>query len=297
MLKKFFSFSRKERNGIIVLISIIIVLIIIPEIYPYIKKDNIVEYQGMKDEIIAFMDNLEDKPKKYKTIKSEKKYNKKTKPKFIGFNFNPNTLDSTGWIKLGFSPAQVRSILNYRNKANGFKSKNDLKKVYVISDSKFERLVPFINIPAIEKNSLIKESKSAKEIQIIVELNRADTAQLKLIKGIGSSYAKRIVKYRNLLGGFIAKEQLMDVYGIDQEKYNSLKAQICIDTTFVSTININVSEEKFIKRHPYLGKEKAKKIRDYKKVMGYIQNLDELIENKIFTEKEANKVKAYLVFD
>lgn len=119
------------------------------------------------------------------------------------FRFNPNTVSVEDLIRLGFSEKQARAIDNYRTKGGRFRRKADFAKSYVVADSVFRRLERFIDIPK-------------------VDLNRADSAALDALPGIGPWYAARIVSYRAELGGYSYPEQLMDIYRFDREKYDAL---------------------------------------------------------------------------
>lgn len=119
------------------------------------------------------------------------------------FRFNPNTVSVEDLIRLGFSEKQAQAIDNYRTKGGRFRRKADFAKSYVVADSVFRRLERFIDIPK-------------------VDLNRADSAALDALPGIGPWYAARIVSYRAELGGYSYPEQLMDIYRFDREKYDAL---------------------------------------------------------------------------
>ena len=119
------------------------------------------------------------------------------------FRFNPNTVSVEDLIRLGFSEKQAQAIDNYRAKGGRFRHKADFAKSYVVADSVFRRLERFIDIPK-------------------VDLNRADSAALDALPGIGPWYAARIVSYRAELGGYSYPEQLMDIYRFDREKYDAL---------------------------------------------------------------------------
>ena len=119
------------------------------------------------------------------------------------FRFNPNTVSVEDLIRLGFSEKQAQAIDNYRTKGGRFRRKADFAKSYVVADSVFRRLERFIDIPK-------------------VDLNRADSAALDALPGIGPWYAARIVSYRTELGGYSYPEQLMDIYRFDREKYDAL---------------------------------------------------------------------------
>ena len=119
------------------------------------------------------------------------------------FRFNPNTVSVEDLIRLGFSEKQAQAIDNYRTKGGRFRRKADFAKSYVVADSVFRRLERFLDIPK-------------------VDLNRADSAALDALPGIGPWFAARIVSYRAELGGYSYPEQLMDIYRFDREKYDAL---------------------------------------------------------------------------
>ena len=119
------------------------------------------------------------------------------------FRFNPNTVSVEDLIRLGFSEKQAQSIDNYRAKGGRFRRKADFAKSFVVADSVYRRLERYIDIPRLD-------------------LNRADSAALDELPGIGPWFAKRILEYRAELGGYSFPEQLLDIYHFDREKYDAL---------------------------------------------------------------------------
>lgn len=119
------------------------------------------------------------------------------------FRFNPNTADAEELQRLGFSQKQAAAIINYRAKGGRFARKADFAKSFVVADSVYRRLEPFIDIPR-------------------VDINKADSAALDALPGIGPYFAARILEYRTQLGGFRSTEQLMDIKYFDKEKYDAL---------------------------------------------------------------------------
>ena len=120
------------------------------------------------------------------------------------FRFNPNTASVEEFRRLGFSQKQAESIDAYRRKGGRFHRKSDFAKSYVVSDSIYRRLEAYIDIP-------------------LLDINVADSAALDDLPGIGGWYASRIIEYRGLLGGYSFKEQLMEIYRFDQQKYEALQ--------------------------------------------------------------------------
>lgn len=120
------------------------------------------------------------------------------------FRFNPNEVSVEDLMRLGFSEKQAQSIDSYRQKGGRFRRKSDFAKSFVVSDSIFRRLEPYIDIP-------------------LTDINHADSAAFDALPGIGPYFAAKMVEYRARLGGYSYPEQLMDIYHFDEEKFNSLK--------------------------------------------------------------------------
>ena len=131
----------------------------------------------------------------------------------------------------------------------------------------------------------------------VIELNQADTVSLKKIPGIASTYANRIVKFRKLLGGFYAIEQLKEVYGMTDERYQSLQQWFSIDPLHIVPLAVNRADFKALNRHPYITYEQTKALmqlrKQYKNHLKWtnIQLLEE------FTVEDLNRLKPYLSFD
>ena len=119
------------------------------------------------------------------------------------FRFDPNTVSLEDLVKLGFSEKQAQSIVNYREKGGRFRRKSDFAKSFVVADSVYKRLEPYIYIPKID-------------------INKADSAAFDSLPGIGPYFAAKMVSYRSELGGYSCKEQLMDIYNFDKAKYDGL---------------------------------------------------------------------------
>ncbi|MDR2815901.1 MAG: helix-hairpin-helix domain-containing protein [Proteiniphilum sp.] len=128
-----------------------------------------------------------------------------------------------------------------------------------------------------------------------ISLNEADTAQWKKIPGVGSAYASRIVKYRDLLGGFVAVEQLLEVYGIDQELFSRIVVYIESDGNF-RRIQVNRSEFGELLRHPYLNYKQVQAIMGLRRRKGDITSIRELSLLDEFTPEDVLRLEPYLEF-
>ena len=155
------------------------------------------------------------------------------------FRFNPNTVSLEDLMRLGFSEKQARSIINYRGKGGRFRRPSDFAKSFVVADSVFDRLEPFIDIPRID-------------------INKADSAAFETLPGIGPYFASKMVSYRTSLGGYSHPEQLMEIYHFDREKYDGLKDLItCSKPT---PYPIWTLSERDLARHPHISRDEAHSI-------------------------------------
>ena len=149
------------------------------------------------------------------------------------FQFNPNTASVEDLCRLGFSPKQAASIVEYRNKGGKFRRKSDFARSFVVSDSIYKRLEPYIDIP-------------------LIDLNLADSAAFDSLPGIGGWFASKMVEYRKELGGYSYKEQLMDIWKFDREKYDKLADLITIDTAYIKPYPLWTHPVDSLRLHPYI---------------------------------------------
>lgn len=149
------------------------------------------------------------------------------------FRFDPNTVSVEDLCRLGFSPKQAQAIDNYRQKGGRFRRKKDFAKSYVVADSVFRRLEPFIDIP-------------------LVDLNVADSAAFDALPGIGGWFATKMVEHRKALGGYSYKEQLMDIYRFDQEKFDGLKDLITVSQENAVPYPLWTLPADSLRAHPYI---------------------------------------------
>ena len=209
------------------------------------------------------------------------------------FNFDPNHLPDETWKKLGLSDKQIRIIKKYESKGGKFYKSEDLKKIYSISEKQYLSLAPYINIPG--KKPQFVNRISEKKAELIIEINTADSLELIKLKGIGPAFVKRIINYRNLLGGFINKNQLLEVYGFDKEKLGLIVAQITLDSSKIMKININTCSLNELKKHPYIKFNIANAIVNYRKKHGNYLNLYDIKNSDIINQEVYLKILPYLI--
>ena len=161
------------------------------------------------------------------------------------FMFNPNTASHDDLQRLGFSEKQASALVNYRNKGGIFRRKSDFAKSFVVADSVYRRLEPYIDIP-------------------LLDLNTADSAAFDGLPGIGGYFANKIIEYRTRLRGYSYKEQLMDIYRFDKEKYDALHDLVTVDISTSTPYPLWSLPEDSLAKHPYIGWHAAHGISVYK---------------------------------
>ncbi len=145
----------------------------------------------------------------------------------------------------------------------------------------------------------VQESRQVKISQrqkTIVEINTCDSASLEALPGIGPVLSVRIIKYRNLLGGYSSADQLKEVYGLSEETYDLIKDRVAVDTTYIKKIIINSADYKQLIRLPYFERYEVSAILKYRELKGRLGSMDDLVENKLITADKVAKVRPYLEF-
>jgi len=303
IIRDYLTFNKRERNGVFVLLTLIVLLIVYlnvsdrlikPETVDFTKFEQQIDSLNTQKEEAAFADNAP--LKKYASHESEKSSHIKT----ARFNFNPNNLPDADWKRLGLSDKQIKTIKNYESKGGAFRKKEDVKKMYCIKEELYNSLEPYIQIPQDNKAAAAvaptKTVTAAPTAIVVIELNSADSALLTTIKGIGAFYAKTIIKYRNSIGGFYAKEQLMEVWKFDKEKYDGIEKFISVDAAQIKKININACEAAALK-NPYLSWNMANAIVNYRKAHGKFKTIDDIKKTDLVDDETLRKIAPYLTLE
>ena len=299
-MKNYFYFSRGQKIGIAVLLCLIVLLLAANRLLPgMMKKENRVEDSSFLQEVAAFKASLKDKE-----VVEYKKKNDFPEKKL--FKFDPNALDSTGFVSLGIRPKIARNIVKYRSKGGKFRQPHDFSKIYGLSESQFNELLPYIVIAEEVKRAEgvregqgvdFEKKEDAEKPVLLVELNAADTAELKKIRGIGPVFSCRIVEYREKLGGFADKNQLKEVYGIKPEIYDQIEEYVSVDTQTINKIPINTASVERLVKHPYLRFYAAKAIYDQRRKLKKLTSADDLKNLKDLPEETLEKILPYLSFE
>jgi competence protein ComEA len=170
-LENYFTFTRREKNGIIVLISATIIVLLVAEVYPFLKPVRQTDNSAYEAEIKAFQKQFSDsqsilgtiatqgtnkdtleRPNSRKGHQSPLKTLAETKSEFY---FDPNTIGVKEWVQLGFTEKQAMVIEHYKQSGGVFHKPQDIKKLYVMSEENYERLLPYVKI--VKQNKMKEE--------------------------------------------------------------------------------------------------------------------------------------------
>ena len=300
-LNNYFVFTKREYNGLLALLT----LLLAATVFPFIHA----KYESDKENITI---NEQAILQKLSLINEEKEYSSghyfAAKKDRIGignryqlFDFDPNRIGIVQWQKLGLSTKQASAIINYVHKGGRFYKAEDLQKMYTITVQKYQELLPFVKFEEqlrSQHQQIFHQNRLAvsKRESLIIELNNADTLALDKIRGIGAAFARRIFNYRERLGGFYRKEQLMEVYGLDSLKFEEIRDQIRIDESYLKKIDINSATFDELKRHPYLKYKHINAIIQYRTQHGKFNNIADLKKVAILTAENIEQLAPYLTF-
>lgn len=234
------------------------------------------------------------------------------------FPFDPNVLERKEWLALGFTARQVDGIERYMAKGGRFRVKRDLARLYSIRPGQYERLEPFIMLPdSLTRRTYDTRSRKgadraqfdgarfperkdlAPSSQRLVEVNTADSAALVALPGIGPSFAKGILKYRELLGGFASLDQLAEVYVL-QDKPDAVARMwelLVVDTLGITKIPINSCTVEELASHPYVRWTLAKPLIAYRQQHGPFREVRDIRGCVLISEEVFRKLAPYLSVD
>jgi len=283
-IRELFSFSRKERTGIIGLLFIIFILILIGKLIPlFISSDN-TDFSKWEAEVDSYLAKR----------KGMNPVSHALRPAF----FNPNEIDSVELVNMGLPPRVIANWMKYLERGGQFRDKEGVKKIFGMTPGLFDQLDRFIVIPAVKtapftgrnemkkyhpnkeitRDSVLRHiyPENEKKRIAVQELNGADSLHLLDIPGIGPVFASRIIRYRNLLGGYYAVSQLREVYGMQEEHFTAVSSFFTADPSTVRTFNINFSNIHELGRHPYIGFRTARKITRLRDKIGKFSTPEDL---------------------
>ena len=209
------------------------------------------------------------------------------------FTFNPNTATTDEWKLLGFSEKQIKIIKNFVNKGGKFYKKEDLKKIYGIRTSQYEKVKNYIQLSNSEK-----DDKNNYKVKVAkVDVNSLSITEFEELGKFWKYNAKQIVEYREKLGGFVNKEQLLEIWSVKRKYYDNIKDDFFVDLSKVRKIRLNFADDEELAIHPYLNRVNARDIIKHIAEKGQFKSIKELRTFVIVSRSTYKKIKPYLTLD
>jgi DNA uptake protein ComE-like DNA-binding protein len=299
-LRDILLFSRQERNGILVLLFILLLVVCFDFFLPYLLPVKAYDVSEWKCEV--------------EKLKEIEHVTEKVVPALPDTVINPNSASIADLKRIGIPDGLARTWIKYLQKGGHFKKKEDIRKLYGMSDKlysviesqldnavisedknlqKVNRYIPPKFTSAVSVNDTLHTKYIPRsKVLPIVEINKADSAQLESLPGIGPVLASRIVKYRRLLGGFYKVDQLKEIYGMSGELFVKCAPSLKVDSFEIKKLDINFLSVSELCRHPYVGFKQAKKLVKFRDKTGKFATSEEIVP--LFTPDSLHRLIPYL---
>ena len=292
IFREFFYLQKSDRKVILTLLCVIVVAL------------GVIYWTGGKTEGASVADSLGRKP--YPVSRRHQSRNYYVPPRRVErFAFDPNTADSTQLLRRGLQPWQVRNIYKYRARGGIYRQPSDFARLYGLTVKEYRELEPYIRISRDYQPASVlveKERASAPRDTVVarypekikegelVDLAVADTTALKRVPGIGPYFARKIIQYRERLGGYVSLRQLDEIDGFPEES----KRYLTIGKVAPRQLDVNRLSLEALRRHPYINFYQAKAITDYRRLHGPLKSLYDLRLSKDFPAEAIQRLEPYV---
>ncbi len=294
---RIFVFTKMEQRGLIVLLLLCFGIVMGRHLW--MNQQIEVEWMPYQDStMLSFLAGLEEK-----TIAVEL-------PEYTGPAVDLNKATEPDLLKLGFSSSLAKRFLRYRSAGGQFFSSEEVMRVYGMDDKLWNQIAPHVYFPERSQKNAQKTSEEFPspdnqyannqykiERPVKVALNRADTFELMQLPGIGRVFAERILGYRDLLGGYTATLQLLEVYGMTEERFKQCSSYVSVDTLNLRKLSLNSADFSTLLRHPYLNRKQVQTLMAYRQYTDSSITFQGLIDNRVLDTAQMRKLSPYLSFD
>ena len=291
IFKSHFWYTKNQRNGILLLLIIIIFLQLILHFKNFDSQQMVDLSQPKITSYNKQLDSLKKKSSK--------------KKKFKIYPFNPNYISDYKGYQLGLNVDQIDRLLAYREQRLYVNSAKEFQTITKISDSLLQKISPFFKFPEwVQKKNNNKNNQqryipnsriNVSEITT-VDINKATLKDFTAIEGVDEYISERIIKYRSKLQGFSFKEQLFEVWGLDEQMANKILSTFSIkNKPIIKKVNINTASFKEVLSNPYIDYELCIQIFDYKDEVAELQSISEIKNIEGFPIKKYNRIVLYLL--
>ena len=289
-LKSHFTFNKRQRSGILLLLLLIVSLLCVYWFMDFESEDT---FDTSSAEIVAIQKELDS----IRLIALEKK-----KPKI--YPFNPNFITDYKGYTLGMSNEEIDRLLKFREEGKWINSTSDFKNVTNVSDSLLDEISPYFKFPEWvtnpkQKNNFqnIQSDKGFTEKPFAqkMDLNQATEEQLQQVSGIGPALSRRIILYREKLSDFSNDSQLYGVYGLDEAVVKrTLNLFTVKSPKEIVKMNVNKASASDIATIPGISFELAKNIWEFRRLREKITDLQELSKIDGISESKLQLIQLYL---
>jgi len=288
-----FDISIRHQRGIWMLLISSILIIFAPRFFLFLYKDeSAAKLILLPVEKKSSWENSRKYPpwnttrKKRNWSKQKKTFKKPTQL------FDPNALSKEEWMQFGLSEKQASIVLKFTKR--GIHSNDELQKIKFIPKETFENMKQFTRYPTVDNSEVQKDTKSALNSRPLVNISNATEQDLMNIKGIGPFFARQIIKYQQQLGGFVQKEQLLEVWKMTPEIYALIQDKISCESSVIKQLSINQASAEELQAHPYLNWNQANSIVKMRVQKGGYKSIDEIRQSVIIDQETFEKVRPYL---
>ncbi len=321
--KDFFYFSRSERNGIVVMLLLIILVLFAPLVYQWGRSDPVVDFSAFEKAVRDFEQRLEvmqQEADAQRTAHFSSRENQRERSsqtvEIVPVPFNPNNLAQEAWEAMGVPAHIARTIKNYEAAGGSFRFKEDLMRIYLMEEEIYHALEPYIELPsraeqglAFEERPVSRTLRDAGEKKdpdpglertfepTMVDINLADTLELIKLRGIGPVFSRRIFHYRERLGGFNYAGQLLEVFGMDSARFEQILPYITFDSLAIRKIDLNRAGFTDLIRHPYIDRNLANGLIAFRNQHGPFKEIDEIKNSFLVNDTIFNKIAPYLAVE
>ncbi|MBN2893266.1 MAG: helix-hairpin-helix domain-containing protein [Bacteroidales bacterium] len=302
--KKYFTFRRRDRIGIISLLSFTVILLIINFLMPFfVKNESKFDYAEFSAEVDSFLVSLQP---------IETEYVSKLDSFIIArydsldlFMFDPNTTTNEEWLKLGLTEKQIGTINNYTSKGGRFVVKDDFRKIYGIRTKQYQILEPFIDLPEEAPYNYNKPKENKEQVERILfefDPNTATNEDFSKL-GLSEKQITTINNYRNKGGKFLKKEDFAKMYVISESEYKIFEPYIVIqkeekkvyEPVSIPTVDVNIADTALFKKLPGIGPVYAERIVKYRESMGGFVDIYQVSEVYGIKPETFDNIEPYLV--
>lgn len=290
MQNNFFYFTKPQKQGLLLLISVIVCM----QFFIFWSKNSSEKIQIPDSEWLAFQSQID-------SLKNEK-----PKESYTIYPFNPNFITDFKAYKLGLSTAEFNRLTEFRKSNQYVNSPQDFQKITKISNNLLAKISPYFKFPdwVTEKNKNNSNSENQftnftkNERKIVVkDINLATKEDLMNIYGIGDAISDRILKQKETFGAFVNINQMEDIWGLSPEVIAELKKYFKIQgNPIVKKININTISSKELSKFPYFKYALAREIVTYRSMNDGIQSVNDLTKINGFPIDKIEIIRLYLEF-